>query len=134
MNVEKYLAVPYIDGSRDIAVGLDCWGMARHVLHHEFGQPLLESFGGINRAQPVMMTSGFDESVSDFEECEPQAGAVACCFFRGNDREVFHHVGVCISGHQVLHTSSKKGPHVSPVRAFNRLAYVVKYFKYVGKK
>lgn len=133
MNIEKYLDVPYVDGSRDIAVGLDCWGMARHVLHHEFGLPLFESFGGINRHVPVMMTKGFEQSSPDFKECEPKAGAVACCFYRGNDKEIFHHVGVCISSYNVLHTSSKKGPDVSSVRAFKRLAYIVKFFEYVGK-
>ena len=117
MNVEKYLTVPYIDGSRDIAVGLDCWGMARHVLHHEFGLPMFESFGGINRSQPVMMTSGFDESVSDFEECEaPSGGGGVAVFFAVMIVMFFIMWGVCISGHQVLHASSKKGPHVSPVR------------------
>lgn len=134
MNIDKYLTVPYVDGSRDIDVGLDCWGMARHVLHHEFGLPLLESFGGINRNVPVMMTKGFEQSLPDFQECLPKAGAVACCFYLGNDMDIFHHVGVCISDADVLHTSSNKGPYVSSIRAFKRLAYVVKFFEYVGSK
>jgi cell wall-associated NlpC family hydrolase len=134
MNIETYLTVPYVDGSRDIANGLDCWGMARHVLHYEFSLPLLESFGGVDRKMRTLMTDGFEKSAPDFKECLQKAGAVACCFYRGNNMDIFHHVGVCINDRDVLHTSSKKGPHVSSIRAFKRLSYVVKFYEYVGRK
>lgn len=136
MNLEKYLTIPYVDGGRDIAVGLDCWGLARHVLHEDFGCPLFESFASVTRSSPDQMTAGYCESVDAFSLCEPKAGAVACCFYGDNETEmpVFHHVGVCINDYQVLHTSSKKGASIVSIRAFKRLAMNVKFYEYKDSK
>ena len=135
MNIEQYLTVPYIDGGRDIAVGLDCWGLVRHVLHAEFEKPLFEGFAGIDRHGIGEMNKGYKASVSQFKQCEPKAGAVACCFYMGGDGlEIFHHVGVCINDHQVLHTSSKKGAGILKVRAFKRIAATVKFYEFVEGK
>lgn len=133
MNLEKYLTVPYVDGGRDACMGLDCWGMVRHVLHVEFGAPLLQNFTGVTRSTPDLMTNGYTESVSDFLLCNPKEGAIACCFYSGSKgKQILHHVGLCINDHQVLHTSSKKGASIVSVRAFKRLAANVQFYEYIG--
>ncbi|WP_396586470.1 NlpC/P60 family protein [Bermanella sp. R86510] len=133
MNFEKYLTVPYIDGGRDVSIGVDCWGMVRHVLHEVFDKPLLESFSGITRSSPSLMTAGYRESVSAFSLCKPKVGAVACCFYSDSEgKQILHHVGLCINDHQVLHTSSKKGADIASVRAFKRLAADVRFYEYIG--
>lgn len=119
--------------------GLDCFGLVRHALHHQFEGPLLESFCGIFRADKEGMTEGFSKSVGSFELCSPQAGAIACCFHKttfnnnqGTDSGyVFHHIGICIDVANVMHTSSKHGYAVLPVRAFRRLASKVEFYKYI---
>lgn len=133
MNINDYLTVPYCDGGRDGSCGFDCWGMVRHALHNVFEGPLLNEFGSIFPRENVRMTGQFKQSVSKFEKCEPQAGALACCFYQGSDgHDVFHHVGICVNQFEVLHTSSKRGPQIMPVRAFKRIAFKVEFYRYAG--
>jgi len=35
MDVSKYLGLPFLDGGRDPATGLDCWGLVMYVLKQE---------------------------------------------------------------------------------------------------
>lgn len=143
MDLSLYKNVPYVDGGRIVSDdpaknGLDCFGLARHALHHVFNGPLLESFSGIFRTDAVSMTNGFHRSSAQFEQCAPQPGALACCFHKsitGNDvHYVFHHVGICIDGANVMHTSSKNGYAVLPLRVFKRLAHKVEFYRYVKNK
>lgn len=133
MQINDYLTVPYVDGGRDISVGLDCWGLARHACHHVFNLPLFESFGCVNRHQGDAMHEGYSESKNAFKECQPKAGSLACCFIRQGEYLIFHHVGVCVSATEVLHTGSGHGVKVVPVRAFKRLAMVIKFYEYTGE-
>ncbi|MEY8195483.1 MAG: hypothetical protein RPR28_11600 [Cycloclasticus sp.] len=132
MNINQYLTAPYIDGGRDLPAGLDCWGLVRHVLHYEFNQPLFDEFGCIDRHQVGAVHQGFDKTVPSFKPCIPKAGAVACCFLPSEAGDIFHHAGVCINDHQVLHTSNRHGVSVLAVRGFKRLARKVGFYEYVG--
>jgi len=138
-DLSQYESVPYVDGGRSVSAdpksgGLDCFGLVRHALHYQFGGPLLESFCGIFRSDESRMTSEFDsfvkEGVGSFELCSPQAGALACCFHRTACGDVFHHIGICVDATNVMHTSSKYGYSVLPVRVFKRLSSKVEFYKY----
>lgn len=131
MQINNYFTVPYVDGGRDISVGLDCWGLVRHVLHHEFNKPLLDAFGALTRH--TKNHDAYEQSLPDFKECKARVGAVACCFKKVAGRWVFHHVGVCVGDCDVLHTASTHGVKKVPLRAFKRLAPVVKFFEFVGE-
>jgi len=137
MNLSRYQSVPYVDGGRvvsdDPAVsGLDCFGLARHALHYAFDGPLLNSFSGIFRADQSGMDDGFKDAAGLFELCAPQAGALACCFHKTEQGDVFHHIGICIDATNVMHTSAKHGYAVVPVRTFKRLANKVEFYRYVN--
>lgn len=131
MNIDSYSSVPYLDFGRKIEEGLDCWGMARHVLHVEFKKPLLQDFASVSRHCSNEIQGCFDNSIGLFKECLPKEGALACCFLKSGDHEIFHHVGVCINEHEVFHTTSAHGPQVLSVRAFKRLSLVVRFYEYV---
>lgn len=140
MNFKLYKSVPYVDGGRVVSAdpelnGLDCFGLVRHALHHQFGGPLLESFNGIFRTDHCEMTDKFNSVVENdcgagFELCAPQAGAIACCFRKTVKGYVFHHVGICIDESEVMHTCEGRGYSVVPVRAFKRLSTTVEFYKY----
>lgn len=138
--LSRYKNVPYVDGGRvvssDKSSGLDCFGLARHALHYVFNGPLLESFNGVFRTDATAMTSGFKQSSPLFERCAPQAGALACCFHKsikkdGDFQLIFHHIGICIDATNIMHTSSKHGTAVLPLRSFRRLANVVEFYRYI---
>ena len=132
MKINDYFTVPYVDGGRDVAVGLDCWGLVRHVAHNLYQLPLFEGFGCVTRKNGEAMHAGYHKTKTGFQICKPKAGALACCFIKEKDNLIFHHVGICTSALDVLHTGSAHGVKKVPVRAFKRLACVVQFYEYVG--
>lgn len=131
MDLSTYQSAAYVDGGRIASgenAGLDCFGLVRHALHHQFNGPLLDSFTGVFRSDTDEMTHEFKGSVRGFELCAPQAGALACCFHKTENGDVFHHVGICIDETSVMHTSAKHGYSVVPVRVFKRLSGKVEFY------
>ena len=129
-NCDIYRAVEYLDGGRDVSIGLDCFGLTRHALHYVFGGPLLDSFAGLTRDNAGEMTNKFNHSVSGFQQCSAQSAAIACCFHKTAQGDILHHVGICIDSLNVMHTSAKHGYSVVPVRVFKRLAARVEFYKW----
>ena len=125
---DSYLTIAYVDGGRDPAIGLDCWGLVRDVLHQHFALPLLNDFGLIHAVDKASMTNAYDLTKSQFIECQAKSGAVVAGF-KG---PLLIHVGVVVevNGLQVLHTSTKHGMSKCSVRHFNRLFSQVKYYVY----
>jgi hypothetical protein len=125
---DDYLTIPYVDGGRDAAIGLDCWGLVRDVLHKHFKQPLLKTFGTIPASDKANMTKAYCEVKKAFKPCAPVVGAIAAGF----NGESLIHVGVVVeaNGLKILHTSSKYGMCRSNIRNFNRLFLKVKYYEY----
>ena len=123
-----YLTVPYVDGGRDVAKGLDCWGLVREVLHQHFDVPLLKAFGSIHADDKSNMTRAYQQVKNAFLPCSPVAGAVVAGF----NGDSLIHVGVVVeaNGLKVLHTSSRLGMCRCSVRHFNRLFSQVKYYAY----
>jgi cell wall-associated NlpC family hydrolase len=128
---DSYLMIPYVDGGRNAAVGLDCWGLVRDVLHQQFDLPLLKDFGLIHADDKVNMTRAYQQVKSAFLPGAPVAGAIAAGF----NGSALIHVGVVLenNGLQVLHTSSKHGMSKCSIRRFNRLFSQVKYYVYNPK-
>jgi cell wall-associated NlpC family hydrolase len=128
---DSYLMIPYVDGGRNAAVGLDCWGLVRDVLYQQFDLPLLNNFGLIHADDKVNMTLAYQQVKSVFSPCTPVSGAIAAGF----NGSALIHVGLVLenNGLQVLHTCSKHGMSKCSVRRFNRLFAEVKYYVYNQK-
>lgn len=126
--INDYLAVPYVDGGRD-CLGFDCWGLARHVLHHHYGVPWLASFGHVDPDDKPAMTKCYQHVVKTFAPGACVSGAVACGFIE----DCLVHVGVVVNnGHlRILHTSKQFGrPGLIMPRAFRRLFERTEYYEY----
>lgn len=52
---EQYLGIPWQSGGRQLATGLDCWGLLRHIYSVEFGIELSE------HAVPLGTLAGMDD-------------------------------------------------------------------------
>lgn len=125
-----YLTVPYIDGGRDMQ-GMDCWGLVRHVLHHQFGFPLLQSFGHVSADDKGHLTESFQQQVKVFEPTNAKLATVAAGF-RG---QLLIHIGICIevgSKLVVLETSKKHGVKLTELRQFNRMYSRTEFYQYVS--
>jgi len=126
--IDDYLSVPYVDCGRDLK-GLDCWGLVRHVLHHQFNLPLFESFGHVQPDNKRDLTQAFKHQVKSFSLSRPKPGAVAAGF-RG---KLLLHIGVCIEVNgqtQVLEISKKHGVSINQVRDFKRHYSKAEFYSY----
>lgn len=126
IDVERYLAVPYRDGGRDMG-GLDCWGQVMRV-RGEIGLPELPTIGDTTRHTPLAMAHYYDSVSSTLSQCEPEPGAVAAVF-RGR---LMVHVGVVleIDGRlAVLETNPGSGARWLRVRDFVERYYRVIFYR-----
>ena len=55
-----YIGIPYADRGRDPAIGLDCWGLVRHVLHDEM-QADLPSYDIYSSSDEITETAAIVE-------------------------------------------------------------------------
>lgn len=123
LDIEKYLAVPYVDGGRTMAGG-DCWFLTCAV-REEMGLPGLPSLGGTTRHTPLAMAHEYERVSAGLEVCEPCEGAIAAVF-RG---KLMIHVGVVVTidGRlAVLETNPASGPRWMWTHDF-----IQRYFKVI---
>ena len=124
----QYLSVPYLDGGRDFS-GMDCWGLVRHVLHYQYGWPLLKSFGHVCADDKAHLTESYHTQVGLFSRCQPKTQAVAAGF-RGL---LLIHIGICIEIDGkclVLETSKKRGVTLTDLSQFNRMYSRTEFYHY----
>lgn len=131
MIARKYAAIPYLDGGRSAvpvcsgsgfeSTGLDCWGLVRLVLMHEYGVPDLPEWGRIFDKQPDRFDAAFQKMRGAFY-CvdQPESADVVCVF---NAEGLCAHVGIIIpgdTGPTVLDTTPKNGVQTCDLRNYAR--------------
>ena len=125
--VEKYLFLEYEDGARG-PDKMDCWGLVRHVLHHELGGRLMPSWGHVRNTSPRLFTRAYKAEAASMVECSPCVGAIAAVF-RG---ALMVHVGIVIDidGRLcVLEINPKAGSRWRTVADFQRPYLKVVYYR-----
>ena len=114
LRVGDYIGTPFVDGGRDPAAGLDCWGLVMAVMR-QMGIEI-----------PDYTISCFDSSAvgdqarQDMARClepvsQPEPGAIV---LMSTDPEVpgaIQHFGVCIDSRRFIHTSERTGCIVTRV-------------------
>lgn len=126
IDVERYLAVPYVDGGRTMQGG-DCWFFVLSV-RADLGLPPLPPLHSTTRHTPLAMAHEYEQVSGTLEQCEPQVGAVAAVF-RGR---LMVHVGIVleIDGRlAVLETNPGSGPRWLRVRDFVERYYRVIFYR-----
>tara|TARA_Y100000310_G_scaffold345867_1_gene472002 strand:- start:25694 stop:26098 length:405 start_codon:yes stop_codon:yes gene_type:complete len=117
----KYAAIPYLDGGRDPVRGLDCWGLVRTVLMHEFSVPELPEWGAILDGDHAEFNDAYRTMRSRFKRVvSAKPGDVVCVF---NPAGQCAHVGIVINGDTgptVLDTTTKSGVQTSPMNQYAR--------------
>ncbi len=129
-HIEQYLAVPYIDGGRDLA-GWDCWGLVRYVLMTHAGITSINSYSHICPDDKLALTKAFYCERQQFELARPSVGAVAAVFRGAGKKQLMIHVGVVVDDGgvlKVLHTGRAAGPSKMPLRRFEAINSRVQYY------
>lgn len=117
----KYAHIPYLDGGRDPVRGLDCWGLVRTVLMHEFSVPELPEWGAIFDGDHAEFNAAYCTMRSRFRRVvSAKPGDVVCVF---NPAGQCAHVGIIIpgdTGPTVLDTTQKNGVQTCPLNDYAR--------------
>ena len=124
--VNRYLLAQYEDGSRG-PLRYDCWGLAREVLHQQYGWPLMPSWGSLRNTSPRLMTAAQRRTTAELEQCQPRAGVLACVF-RG---ALMVHVAVIIDADgalSALEINPRSGCRILRLQEFERHYLKVVYF------
>lgn len=125
--VNQYLECVYVDGGRG-PVEYDCWGMVRHVRHHELGLRLLPSYGSLRNTNPRQFTRAYRKESSLMQECAPEPGAIAAVMIG----EICAHVALVIDspdGLKVLEINPTRGPRCMLLSKWRRDHLTVTYHR-----
>lgn len=126
IDVDKYVReVRYVKGGR-IWPNLDCYGPVNYV-RADLGLEQWPSWDGVTKDD-----NGLDKVGSEFvrtrEQCDPEEGALACCY----TASLMTHVGVVVNtptGLCVIECNPEIGVTCMPLRRFTRRWLRVEFFK-----
>jgi cell wall-associated NlpC family hydrolase len=105
-----YVGLPFVDGGRDAAVGLDCWGVVQAVYRDQLGIDLPgygETYAGGQKAMTREIEAGAEHDETWRRVEVPQPFDVAVMRLPQGLR--WGHVGVVADARHVLHTEKASG-------------------------
>lgn len=105
MSERTLIGVPFVDGGRDPATGLDCWGIVM-AASRKYGNDVPDFKVGCYATREIDGT--FAIAVKDWEKIQvPEPGAVVAMAIDPVAPEAVQHFGVCVGGRHFLHTLKK---------------------------
>ena len=126
IDVKKYIEnVKWKQGGRSWPF-LDCYGIVLPV-REELCLEIWPSWDGVTKEDDGLDRAG-SEFVRTRELCEPEEGALACCY----TASLMTHVGVVVStldGLQVMECNPNQGVTCMPVRRFKRRWLRVEFYR-----
>lgn len=131
MTLQELLRVPYVDGGRDPAHGLDCWGMVRAIRHHVLGLALLPTLDALQPGQlrKIDRASSALPGLHGFEVATlPKHGAIAAAW----QGSLCIHVGIVLlidGALRVVDTDKGVGARICPVGSFEARFTRVAYYE-----
>ena len=107
------IGVPFIDGGRDKAVGLDCWGLATEVFRR-YGMELPDY--KVCCEDMAMINATIDTQRARWHRVEPPNLPVPCLVVIKFNTPIFcNHTGVYIGNDKFIHTRQKIGVNIDSV-------------------
>ncbi len=125
--INKYLSCTYEDGARGPDKH-DCWGLTRHVRHHELGLRLLASYGSLRSTEPREFTKAYRKESSQMQECDAEHGAIASVLLG----KICTHVALVLetpNGLHILEINPARGPRFLPLAVWRRDHVTVTFHK-----
>lgn len=124
IDVNQYLGAEYVEGGR-VWPQIDCYGLVLRV-RRDMGLEEWPEWPGVTKADNGLHTVGSD-FVSRLERCEPEPGALACCYASG----LMTHVAVVVDAGTLhaLEINAKRGVTCLPLNRFERRFVAVEYYR-----
>lgn len=125
IDMNHYLGAQYVEGGR-VWPEIDCYGIA--LIHRSvLGMGPWPDWAGVTNEDDGLHKVG-SEFVRSLERCDPEPGALACCFSGG----LMIHVAVvdwCDGLLHALEINAKRGATCLPLRRFERRFVKVEYYR-----
>ena len=125
IDVNHYFGAVYVEGGR-VWPQIDCYGLVL-LVREDLNLPAWPEWGGVTKHNNGLHDVGTD-FISELERCEPEQGAVACCYSGG----LMVHVAVVIECDGLLHSleiNARRGTTCLPLRRFERRFVRVEYYR-----
>ncbi|MFW6364422.1 MAG: NlpC/P60 family protein [Bacteroidota bacterium] len=108
LDVSDLIGTPFVDGGRDPATGLDCWGLFMVVMCR-IGQPVpdyeISCFDSSEIGKAARHTLATQWQRTD----KPGPGVGVTLEIDHKKKNCMQHFGVCINKHKFIHTLMKTG-------------------------
>ncbi|MEW6265768.1 MAG: hypothetical protein AB1641_22065, partial [Thermodesulfobacteriota bacterium] len=117
-DLSDLIGVPFLDGGRDPAIGLDCWGLVMEVTSRVSRDRIVPDYGvsaddiANIRLVSAPIIAGTAEKSNWHRLPGPILGAVAALAISPYCPGVAQHFGVCLDEIRFIHTLKKTGAHV----------------------
>ena len=105
MEYRDLIGIPFVDGGRDPATGLDCWGLVMAAMR-KYGQEVPDFKVGCFATKQIDGTYAI--AARDWKRVQaPEEGVVVAMAIDPLAPGAVQHFGVCIGGGYFLHTLMK---------------------------
>jgi cell wall-associated NlpC family hydrolase len=105
MEYRDLVGIPFVDGGRDPATGLDCWGIVMAAMR-KLGKEVPDFKISCWAVRDI--AGAFAIAVLDFEKAEgPAEGTIVAMAQDPEHPDTVQHFGVCIGGGRFLHAMEK---------------------------
>ena len=105
MEFRDLIGIPFVDGGRDPATGLDCWGLVMAAMR-KYGQEVPDFKVGCHST--VEIDGTYVIAVRDWTKIEdPEEGVVVAMANDPDRPEAVQHFGICIGDGRFLHAMKK---------------------------
>ena len=120
----------FVDGGRDIATGMDCWGLVMEVFKR-YGMEVPDFVVGAFACQAIDALAGEAVETREWEEVyRPEDRDVPLVVLMRMHHDLITHAGVFVGGNRIIHTTKSTGVIVSRVDALK--SRIAGYYKYIG--
>ena len=105
MEYRDLVGIPFVDGGRDPATGLDCWGIVMSAML-KLGKEVPDFKISCWSVQDI--AGAFAIAVRDFEKAEgPEEGTIVAMAQDPEYPDTVQHFGICIGAGRFLHAMQK---------------------------
>lgn len=121
----QYIGTKWVNGGRDIAIGVDCWGLLQHVYRQHYVIEL-PSFVGVDAKDNMAVA----RLIGEREQWQEIKTPIEGCAVAMSKNKALHHVGVFVCG-MVLHAVEGIGVIAQSTAALRNNGWTtVRFFKH----